>query len=62
MSRIPQAPVLAPRSVGAGFTPARDNERVATTGGGRPQGPPLRHGGRPQASVRAPLAEVSHAR
>src|SRR6266545_3773324 len=31
----PPAPVGSPRVVGAGFTPARDNEQLSTPGGGR---------------------------
>ena len=40
----------------ARYVPARVNEAVVTTGGGRPQGPPLRHQGTTQARVRAPRA------
>src|SRR6266496_4397387 len=36
----PRAPVRAPRVVGAGLVPARDNEDLTTTGGGRPKGRP----------------------
>jgi NADH-quinone oxidoreductase subunit M len=44
--------VRAPRVVGAGLAPARDNEQLTPTGGGRAQGPPLRNGETPQAPGR----------
>src|SRR5450759_2221281 len=52
--RRPRAPVRAPRVVGAGLAPARDNVQLTPTGGGRAQGPPLRNQRRPQAPVRVP--------
>ena len=45
------ARVRAPRTAGAGFTPARDREALVTTRGGRPQGPPLRHDTRPRTRL-----------
>ncbi len=45
----------APGAVGEGLAPSRDNEHVVAPGGGRAQGPPLRHESRPRASVVPPI-------
>src|SRR5450830_1103344 len=51
LSRLSDVPLVF---VGAGLVPARDNERLTPTGGGRAQGPPLRKRRRPQAPFPCP--------